>query len=366
MKRIVIIGGGIIGSMIAYELSLIADYHITLLEAKTPASGSTGAALGVLMGIISHKTKGRAWQLRELSVKRYQTLIPELEAKTGISILHNTQGIVLLQPKAFDRLSWEKLQQTRATQGYPLEIWDQDTLQQHCPTLDTYGLDGAIYSPHDQQVHPRDLTIALLKGANLQGVNVQLGVEVHHIELTPLNGDNLQQCSNVYTSEGVFSADYLILCTGIGTTPLLQCLTSKPISVQPVLGQALEIQLSHSLGHCSFQPVITGDDVHIVPLDNHRYWVGATVEFPDELGNCVPNNDLLEQVKQQAFQFFPELAQGEVISQWQGKRPRPEGMSAPVIQFLQGYSNVILATGHYRNGILLAPATALKVRDLLA
>ncbi|MEM6592536.1 MAG: FAD-dependent oxidoreductase, partial [Cyanobacteria bacterium P01_C01_bin.73] len=59
------------------------------------------------------------------------------------------------------------------------------------------------------------------------------------------------------------------------------------------------------------------------------------------------------------------LAEAEILSTWYGLRPRPQGQAAPIIQPLEGYCNAILATGHYRNGVLLAPATALKVCELL-
>ena len=68
---------------------------------------------------------------------------------------------------------------------------------------------------------------------------------------------------------------------------------------------------------------------------------------------------------QQAIAFCPQLKNAQVIQTWSGKRPRPEGIPAPVIDNLSGYSNVLLATAHYRNGVLLAPATALEVKSSL-
>ena len=66
-----------------------------------------------------------------------------------------------------------------------------------------------------------------------------------------------------------------------------------------------------------------------------------------------------------AIAFCPELKQATILKTWSGKRPRPEGIPAPIIEKLTGYSNVLLATAHYRNGVLLAPATALEVARLL-
>ncbi|MGK7883986.1 MAG: NAD(P)/FAD-dependent oxidoreductase, partial [Crocosphaera sp.] len=135
------------------------------------------------------------------------------------------------------------------------------------------------------------------------------------------------------------------------------------VKIKPVLGQALQIKLNHTLGDVNFQPVITGEDIHIVPINNQEYWVGATLEFPDERGEVNPNIEFLEQAKKQVFSVFPELGKGEIVNTWSGKRPRPDGEAAPIIKEVPNYPGVLLATGHYRNGILLAPATALMIRD---
>jgi glycine/D-amino acid oxidase-like deaminating enzyme len=93
--------------------------------------------------------------------------------------------------------------------------------------------------------------------------------------------------------------------------------------------------------------------------------VGATVEFPNDADEILAKKELLESVKQQAIAFCPDLAEAKILRTWSGLRPRPEGRPAPVIDKLPGFSNVVLATGHYRNGVLLAPATALAVRDMI-
>ena len=96
IPRIVVIGAGIIGSAIAYELSLLNGIEVILVDQKSPASSSTKGALGVLMGVASHKTRGRRWELCKISLKRYKTLIPELERLTQKPISVNYQGILSL------------------------------------------------------------------------------------------------------------------------------------------------------------------------------------------------------------------------------------------------------------------------------
>ena len=96
MSHVVIVGCGVIGAAIAYELSQVKGLKITVVDKQAPAQASTGAALGVLMGIISHKVKGRAWRLRQQSVERYHSLIPELEGIIKRKIPCNRQGILSL------------------------------------------------------------------------------------------------------------------------------------------------------------------------------------------------------------------------------------------------------------------------------
>jgi glycine/D-amino acid oxidase-like deaminating enzyme len=110
---------------------------------------------------------------------------------------------------------------------------------------------------------------------------------------------------------------------------------------------------------------LTTEDIHLVPLANGQFWLGATVEFPADCPTGQPNAQLRENLWHQAIAYYPFLERAEIVNYWSGKRPRPVGESAPVIRPLDGYDNVLLATGHYRNGVLLAPGTAQEVKTWL-
>lgn len=366
MTKITIIGAGVIGSAIAYELSINTQNEITIIDENSPAQGCSCAALGVLMGIISRKTKGRDWKLRQTSISRYQTLIKELEQLTGDKIAYNNQGIVKLLFPEDDLIKLQKLLVTRQRQGWELEIWDREILKKKLPQIEIFNnnITGAVYSSQDGQINPTQLTATLRKAAQLNGVSCHFGYKVQKIEAMPLNEPKNGQSCRIYTEGADFETDILIMATGLGTTYLTNLL-EQPVDIRPVLGQALQLKLDFSLGNSDFQPVITGNDVHIVPLENNEYWVGATVEFPNEKGEVFKEEKLLEEVRQQAIAFCPQLNYAKIIKTWSGQRPRPENQAAPIIKKLEGYHNIILATGHYRNGVLLAPATALKVKEML-
>jgi glycine/D-amino acid oxidase-like deaminating enzyme len=367
MSHVVIIGCGVVGAAIAYQLSLVKGLKITVCDRQAPAQASTGAALGVLMGAISQKIKGKAWQMRQTSIQRYETLIPELEALTGRQIPFNRQGILMLLSDSSTSLedisAWEKLLQTRHSQGWHLEIWETAKLQNICPQINHEKIIGAVYSPQDRQIDPTALTLALVEAAQQNGVTFKFGVTVLDAPTSTAEFPS-QFCAQLETTEGKIAADWFVIAAGLGSTPLTAKL-NQMVDIRPVLGQALQLGVGHPLGNPDFQPVITGNDVHIVPVGGGDYWVGATVEFPRNADEIPPNQELLESVREQAIAFCPELATAKILRTWSGLRPRPEGQPAPVIGKLPGFSNFLLATGHYRNGVLLAPATAYAIHEMI-
>ena len=240
MNHIVIIGCGIIGATLAYELSLIEGLKITVVDKQPPAQAATGAALGVLMGIISHKVKGKAWRMRQTSIQRYETLIPELEAITNKKIPFNRQGILMLLPSpqvtTDDLAFWEKLRETRQNQGWQLEILNKPQLEKICPQVDVKSQEyiGAIHSPQDRQLDPTAFTLALVEAAKHNGVSFKFGVSALGMKssknLTPQppsllgNGENLKAVSDadrgfsateLETTDGVIAADKFIISAGL-------------------------------------------------------------------------------------------------------------------------------------------------------
>ena len=361
--QVMVVGCGVVGAAIAYELSQmmgqIPNLTVTVVDRGQPAQACTGAALGVLMGAISTKAKGNHLRMRLASIQRYNDWIPELERMTGRRIPFNRQGILRLCFAGEDLAGWRSLAKIRQAQGWTLEVWDPCQLVDSYPYLNlepvlesaTKPMIGAVYSPQDRQVDPTALTLALVEAAQQNGVTFQFN--------TPVTAP--------------FVADWVVIAAGLGSTSLTKAL-QQPVELRPVLGQAMQVHLDPPLGNAA-QPVITGHDVHIVPLEGGDYWIGATVEFPQagagEWGTTgtpqplVPNPNLLEQVRQQAIAICPDLAHATLQRTWYGLRPRPEGRPAPIIERLSGDRNVILATGHYRNGVLLAPATAQKVAEII-
>jgi len=326
-----------------------------VIDRQAPAQAATGAALGVLMGGISTKRKGNNLRMRLTSIQRYNAWVPALEAMTGRSIPFNRQGILRLCFTGETLEDWRSLVALRQEQGWRLDLCDRAQLAVDYPQLCLDQVIGAIYSPDDRQVDPTALTLALVDAAKQNGVTFHFDTPVLAVAWAGEQG-------TVNTPKGEIAADWCVLAAGLGSTPLTAAL-QQPVEIRPVLGQAMQVQLPQPLGHDHLQPVITGNDVHLVPLGQGNYWIGATVEFPSGASEPIADPATLEQVMQQAIALCPGLKDAIVVRRWIGLRPRPEGRPAPIIEPLPGYPQLLLATGHYRNGILLAPATAMAVRQ---
>lgn len=380
MTKIAIAGCGIIGAMLAYELSNLYPTHpatnpatnpathpqleILVFDRQPPARASTGAALGVMMGAISlKKTKSRAWKLRRESLDRYETLIPELIAKTGRSIPYNRHGILKLCTSLKPTLeTWQALAAERRKQQFQLDILTPETAAERFPGVNIAQTIAAVYSADDRQVEPIPLLEAAIAAAQLQGVQFDFDGQVESglTDGDRLTGIRLRRASGAIDTVDL---DALVITAGAGSAAIANGMIADgdPLTIVNVLGQALHLQPRSPIH--PHTPVITRDDIHVVPRPDGTLWVGATVEFPAE-GDLHPLNEPiadphgLDHLLTTAKRFYPALEQADIITTWQGMRPRPVGRSAPVIEPVAGLTNVLLATAHYRNGILLAPATA--------
>jgi glycine oxidase len=362
--KIAIVGCGIVGAAVAYTLSQRTNWKITVWDRRSPEQWeATGAALGVLMAVVRTRLKGKHVRLCLESLQRYEAMVPQLEAQTDFFIPYNRQGIVQLCFDPQDLVDWQNIQAMRRQQGFALEILERSHLLERYPALAEAHLQGtqavgAVYSPQDRQVDPVMFAQALIQAAQLQGVEFIWHTPVQEFRCRS------QQVTHVVTASDEIAVDGVVLTSGLGSGPLAQHLQA-PLTLQPVLGQALRLRRAQAVLYP--YPVVNGGDVHLVPLNDHELWVGATVEFPPDESVEFPERNpvLLEQVLEAAIALDSSLAQAQIVKQWSGLRPRPQGRPAPVIEPLTDYRNVVLATGHYRNGVLLAPITAEKVLDLL-
>jgi glycine/D-amino acid oxidase-like deaminating enzyme len=348
MRNITIIGCGVIGAAIAYELSKSENaLNVTVLEANPqPAMVATGAALGVLMAASSSRARGVLVKLRLASLSKYDRLISDLVTQTKLDILYNRNGILNLYRSPEAEPKARSLSGIRERQGFDLQWLNREQLSEDFPLWKT---DGGLLSPCDRAVHPTQLVKALVEAATQNGVKFLWNTAVSNLE--------------------DISSDRLIVTSGLGSNALLAPLLknhpkySGQDLMQPVGGQALLLNIPNlNLKNVVHIENEDGSDLNIVPLGGDRYWLGATLEFePNELPREANVSLLLEQ----AIAWCPTFMNAEVIETWAGDRPRPQANQSPILGFVPDHPHILIATAHYRNGVLMAPITAQITKDLL-
>jgi thiazole synthase len=337
-SEILIIGGGVIGLAIAVELKL-RGATVTVIS-RDFKQAATQAAAGMLA---PHAEAIAPSPMLDLCLKSRQ-LYPEwcakLEHLTGISTGYWPCGI--LAP----------LYTIGENTESPISsaLWlDKEAINLYQQNL---GLEvvGGWWYPEDGQVDNRALAQALRLAAQELGVKLQEGVEVQAIE------QQNRLIREVRTSTGSLQANHYILATGAWSNQLL------PIPIQPKKGQMLSLQAPENLKPLPLQRVLFGSEIYIVPRRDGRIVIGATSEDVGFLPHNTPKG--IHNLLAAAMRLYPQLQDWQIQETWWGFRPTtPDEL--PIL----GNSpcdNLTLATGHYRNGILLAPVTAVLLADFIS
>jgi thiazole synthase len=336
-SEVIVIGGGVIGLAIALELQQ-RGAAVTVLSRDYPQAAGHAAA-----GMLAPHAEQLTGAMLDLCL-RSRWLYPEWSHKlaelTGIETGYLPCGIlapVFEQPK-------------RYTPNSAQAIWcDRPSLDFYQPGLGE-TVTGAWWHPEDGQVDNRCLMAALVQATQLLGVNRIEGATVEQIQTQ--NG----QVRSLLTSQGEFSAQTYILATGSWGRELL------PIPIHPVKGQMLALRMPLKPHQPQpLQQVLFAPGTYLVPRRDGRLIVGATAEQVDWTPHNTPQG--IQSLLAKAIALFPALADWAIEDLWWGFRPGTPDELPILGQSL--WDNLILATGHYRNGILLAPVTAQLIADLV-
>ena len=347
------VGAGVVGLAIAWLLQR-QGHAVRLLDPSLtgppPADSGSWAALGVLMGQVFHRSSGRGWRLRQRSLELWQEWMAELEA-LGHPIPYR-QGLLLLASDGEELERQGRLNQERQAKGFPLELWDPAKLQNLQPQLPKAAL-GALYSPGDGQLDPAMAMATLRADAEQHGL---IGHAEEAMTLERHNGQWRVQCRGGER----FESPWVVLSAGVRSAALVAPL-GHAMPIEPVLGQALELELADQ-PDWQWPGTVVWRGVNLVPrpdLPGHkRIWLGATLE-PGT--NACPK--ALASLRTWGHSDLDWLDGATVVRQWQGHRPRPSQRPAPLLDQLE--PGLIMASGHYRNGVLLAPASAEWVAKMI-
>ncbi|NDJ25293.1 glycine oxidase ThiO [Nostoc sp. B(2019)] len=353
-SEIVIIGGGVIGLAIAIELKLRGTY-VTVLCRDFSAAASHAAA-GMLApdaeNIPNEAMRSLCWRSRAL----YPDWTHKLEELTGLNTGYWPCGI-LAPVFEESRGGGEENTPLSATSPLSPAYWlDKEAIHQYQPGLGA-EIAGGWWYPEDAQVDNRALAHVLWTAAESLGVELKEGITVEAIR------QQQGQVIGVQTNAGVISAAHYVLAAGAWSNELL------PLPVRPRKGQMLSVQVPEFVPELPLQRVLFGQDIYIVPRrdraaslkEKRSLIIGATVE---DVG-FTPHNtpDGIQTLLQAAIRLYPQLQHYPIQEFWWGFRPAtPDEL--PILG-TSHCKNLTLATGHYRNGILLAPITATLIADLI-
>ena len=337
-NEVLIIGGGVIGLAIAVELKL-RGATVTLLSRDFQAAASQAAA-GMLAPQAEEIPAGPMLDLCMRSRSLYPDWSRKLEDLTGLATGYWPCGIIA-PVYNYDNPD-------RSISGTSVREWlEQDTINLYQPGLGSEVAGGWWY-PEDAQVDNRALTRTLWAVADSLGVDLRDGITVEAIQ------QQQRQIIGIQTSAGIFRAEHYILAVGAWSNELL------PIPVSPKKGQMLSVRLpNNNYGVANLQRVLFAPDVYIVPRRDGRIVIGATSE---EVGFTPHNTPAgIQLLLERAIRLYPQLQQYPIQEFWWGFRPTtPDEL--PILGS-SPCQNLTLATGHYRNGILLAPITATLIAD---
>jgi glycine/D-amino acid oxidase-like deaminating enzyme len=350
---VLVVGAGLVGLASAWLLQRRGHRVVLVdpsLDGPPPAAGGSWAALGVLMAQVFHRSSGRGWRLRQRSHALWPQWISALEAE-GHGVARR-QGLLLLASEDGELACQERLAGERRRRGVPLRPWSPQQLQGLRPRLPAAAL-GGLYAAGDGQLDPGQAMAALLASARQRGLHCLSEAAGRLERAGPGQGWRL-----IGSAGTVVHAPWLVLCAGVATAELLEGL-GHTIPMEPVLGQALELELDAHPGWSEpgsgWPGVVVWRGLNLVPRPDlpggRRLWLGATLE-PGRRADP----GALAGLRGWADAGLDWLAGASVVRQWQGQRCRPCGQPAPVLEVLE--PGLVVASGHYRNGVLLAPASA--------
>ena len=347
--EISVIGCGIAGITTAFHLGK-KGYKVNLIDPKINAEinnlnpqNGTQAALGVLMGNIYKRKKGRAFLLRKKSMKLWREWLIEID--------HSEANIRLEKP-LIKLTSSEKEYQymieiSKNKKEYGIEMLDKISLEFWNSIFDR-KLIGGLISHEDGRLNPIILMKLLMK--NLDKINVNK-VEDNVIKIKK-NVNSFNKKWKIYLeSKRLLNQDYIVICSALNTQKLLKPLGHQ-ILLEPILGQVLELELEQDTFDWTKWPaVLNYQSINFIHQNSNHIFMGATIE--NGSSPCVIHKKEMLYIKNTAPEW---IKKSKVINEWFGIRAKPQNEPAPLLKELE--KGLLINTGHYRNGILLAPSCA--------
>jgi glycine oxidase len=348
-RDVAIVGAGIVGCSIAFELAR-AGMQVCVLERGGIGEESSTAAAGMLSGQHGVTNLGARYQLHVEARELHAQLAADLRELTGVDVGFCRWGLLELLFTPGEVRAADRCHAIQTQAGLRVERLGREETQTLEPAL-APDLLGSIRYVDEAHVHNGRLTIALAEAARRTGAELRSGAPalalIHEGE----------RIVGVRTPAETVYAETVIVANGAWAGDLIRPL-GLTLPVKPMRGQMLAVR---TVPHAVSQ-IIYGHHMYLVPRPDGETLIGATVEdvgFRKEVTLAG-----LEELIQAGRHIAPGIMDQPVMRTWAGLRPgSPDGL--PLVGTVQGRPGLLLAVGHYRNGILLGPLTGVLVKQWL-
>jgi len=344
---VVIIGGGVIGLTIARALAMRGVRDVCLIERAILGAEASSAAAGMLLPQVEAATKDDLFTLACCSRDAYASFAAALYDETGIDVELDTTGTLYLALTEHDQEEIEKGYYFQHRAGLSIELLSAVEARELEPCISSSTF-GALLFPRDIQVENRRLLSALVNSVTKLGVTVltETNVDALIVERNRLTG--------VQTSRGIINCSTAVVAAGTWSGFIKHA--HPPI--EPVRGQMVCLEAKpHLTRHILFSR-----RGYLVPRRDGRLLAGSTSEQAG-FAKCVTAGGI-SKILENAREISPAVSNLPIVDTWAGLRPRsPDGL--PVLGPCVEIDGLFYATGHYRNGILLAPITGELISEAI-
>ncbi len=327
----IIAGAGIIGLSLAIELRK-QGLRVLVVERGEPGREASWAAGGMLVGS-ELETLPPLRPLAASSAGMYPEFVHELEDESGLKIDLRSEGTLLVLEPAANQC---------VRDAHPLP----EPVRQLEPNLERTG--AAPLFLQERSVDPRDLVAAAVAAARHRGVNFSSGDKALALEVRD------GKAAGVRTNKTSFAGTVVVNCAGAWAGQI----GPHAFPTRPIKGQMLCVAMPEK---SLVRHVIRTPDVYLIPRSDGRMLIGATVEEAGFDKQIVP--ETIQKLRKAALDLVPKLADARILEAWAGLRPgTPDALPILGPTATPGY---FVATGHFRDGILLAPITAMVMAAVI-
>jgi len=351
-NEVILIGGGVLGLSIAYELTSRGQRVRILERGKQIAREASWAGAGILPPANPDSALNPCDKLKGISHRLHPQWAERLQQESGIDTEFRKCGGIYLAKKPGEAASLAGYISMLNQEGIEASFLSKDKLLTLEPTLDPDQFQAAYLLPDEMTLrNPRHVK-ALAKACELRGVRIDTQCEVLEIENT--NG----MITGLRTTAGPVLGEQYCITSGAWSSELLKQVTAIPTGIVPIRGQMILFEAPQGL----IRHILNEGSRYLVPRADGKVLAGSCEEEVGFQKGTTP--EMLNQLADFAYSLVPALKKHEITMSWSGLRPGSfDGV--PYIGKVPNVNNLFMASGHFRSGIHLSTGTAVLMADLL-